>query len=130
MVPSSLASLLALALALAAPGLAQPGRECPRVTREHTACLDRWGPWSSSTPRAYKSYTSAVEAGEDGEPNFHARKACDYLKNAVEVVVMDGGHGSGHHGRGHGHDGGHDGSHGGHGGQGSTKLLSLLSEII
>ena len=36
--------------------------------------------------RAYKDYKAAVEAGEDGEPHFHARKACDYLKSAVEVV--------------------------------------------
>jgi len=44
------------------------------VTREHTTCLDR----------AYKSYKAAVEAGDDGQPHFHARKACDYLKSAVE----------------------------------------------
>jgi len=53
---------------------AQPSPECPRVTKEHTNCLDR----------AYKSYKAAVEAGDDGEPHFHARKACDYLKSAVE----------------------------------------------
>ena len=42
--------------------------------------------------RAYKSYKAAVEAGDDGEPHFHARKACDYLKSAVEVIcsVEDG----------------------------------------
>ena len=28
---------------------------------------------------------SSVEAGDDGKENFHARKACDYLKMAVEV---------------------------------------------
>ena len=37
--------------------------------------------------RAYKDYKAAVEAGEDGEPHFHARKACDYLKSAVEVFL-------------------------------------------
>ena len=26
-----------------------------------------------------------MEKGDDGKENFHARKACDYLKAAVEV---------------------------------------------
>ena len=73
---------------------AQPSSECPRVTKEHTDCLDRlivlniklqYFPFSSY--RAYKDYKAAVEAGEDGEPHFHARKACDYLKSAVEVFL-------------------------------------------
>ena len=29
-----------------------------------------------------------MEAGDDGQPNFHARKACDYLKSAVEVIFQ------------------------------------------
>ena len=35
--------------------------------------------------RAYETYKSSVEAGDDGKENFHARKACEYLKMAVEV---------------------------------------------
>ena len=30
-----------------------------------------------------------MEAGDDGQPHFHARKACDYLKSAVEVIFSD-----------------------------------------
>ena len=29
-----------------------------------------------------------MEAGDDGRENFHARKACDYLKMAVEVTML------------------------------------------
>ena len=46
----------------------------------------RSSPSSLFSFRAYKSYKAAVEAGDDGEPHFHARKACDYLKSAVEVI--------------------------------------------
>ena len=88
-------SLIKVFLFLALPShlWAQPSSECPRVTKEHTDCLDRLNilnikhqylPFSSC--RAYKDYKAAVEAGEDGEPHFHARKACDYLKSAVEVL--------------------------------------------
>ena len=35
--------------------------------------------------RAYDDYKKSVEEGDDGKENFHARKACDYLKAAVEV---------------------------------------------
>ena len=88
-------SLIKVFLFLALPShlWAQPSSECPRVTKEHTNCLDRLiilniklQYFLFSSCRAYKDYKAAVEAGEDGEPHFHARKACDYLKSAVEVV--------------------------------------------
>ena len=83
-----------LFLALPSHLWAQPSSECPRVTKEHTDCLDRLNILNIklqyfliSPYRAYKDYKAAVEAGEDGEPHFHARKACDYLKSAVEVFL-------------------------------------------
>ena len=35
---------------------------------------------------SYETYKKSVEAGDDGKENFHARKACEYLKMAVEVT--------------------------------------------
>ena len=37
---------------------------------------------------SYETYKKSVEAGDDGKENFHARKACEYLKMAVEVTKI------------------------------------------
>ena len=35
--------------------------------------------------RAYDDYKAAFEAGDDGKPDWMARKACNYMTAAVEV---------------------------------------------
>ena len=43
--------------------------------------------------RAHGSYAEAMKKGGDGRPDFAARKACNYLEDAIEVNVtylMDG----------------------------------------
>ena len=43
--------------------------------------------------RAHGSYAEAMKKGDDGRPDFAARKACNYLEDAIEVNVaylMDG----------------------------------------
>ena len=47
-----------------------------------------WEPgWSP--PRAYQDYTGAVRDPEDTRPDWHARKACNYVEQAVEVTDID-----------------------------------------
>ena len=36
--------------------------------------------------RAHAKYAEAMEKGEDGRPDFRARKACNYLEDAIEVM--------------------------------------------
>ena len=38
------------------------------------------------TSRAYEYYKNALKAGEDGRPDFKARKSCNYMTEAVEVL--------------------------------------------
>ena len=39
--------------------------------------------------RAYESYTLAYFKGDDGEkPDWLARKACNYLTESVQVIIM------------------------------------------
>ena len=35
--------------------------------------------------RAHGSYAEAMKKGDDGRPDFEARKACNYLEDAIEV---------------------------------------------
>ena len=35
--------------------------------------------------RAHGSYAEAMKKGDDGRPDFAARKACNYLEDAIEV---------------------------------------------
>ena len=70
--------------------------------------------------RAYDKYKKAVEAGDDGKENFHARKACEYLKMAVEVRNGDGGLGS---------DGINGGGNGGSNGKGK-RYASGISQVL
>ena len=37
--------------------------------------------------RAHGSYAEAMKKGDDGRPDFAARKACNYLEDAIEVNV-------------------------------------------
>ena len=36
--------------------------------------------------RSHETYAEAMKKKEDGRPNFAARKACNYLEDALEVV--------------------------------------------
>ena len=35
--------------------------------------------------RAHMTYVAAVNKGGDGRPDFHARKACNYAEDAIQV---------------------------------------------
>ena len=35
--------------------------------------------------RAHGRYAEAMKKGDDGRPDFAARKACNYLEDAIEV---------------------------------------------
>lgn len=37
--------------------------------------------------RAYKEYSAAMNKGDDGRPDFAARKACNYLQASVQVNI-------------------------------------------
>ena len=39
--------------------------------------------------RAHETYKAAVEKGDDGRPDFMARKSCNYLDDAIEVEHCD-----------------------------------------
>ena len=39
--------------------------------------------------RAHETYNAAVEKGDDGRPDFMARKSCNYLDEAIEVKHYD-----------------------------------------
>ena len=41
--------------------------------------------------RAHRTYTLAIKKGEDGKPDFAARKSCNYLEDAVEVKYKEEG---------------------------------------
>ena len=40
--------------------------------------------------RAHETYKAAVVKGDDGRPDFMARKSCNYLDDAIEVKHYDG----------------------------------------
>ena len=39
--------------------------------------------------RAHETYKAAVVKGDDGRPDFMARKSCNYLDEAIEVKHYD-----------------------------------------
>ena len=39
--------------------------------------------------RAHETYKAAVVKGDDGRPDFMARKSCNYLDDAIEVKHYD-----------------------------------------
>ena len=41
--------------------------------------------------RAHETYKAAVVKGDDGRPDFMARKSCNYLDDAIEVKHYDDG---------------------------------------
>ena len=44
-----------------------------------------WVNTDNALVRAYDDYKAAFEAGDDGKPDWMARKACNYMTAAVEV---------------------------------------------
>jgi len=50
-------------------------RECNVLLREFNQC----------TRKAHTDYVAAIRAGDDGRKDFHARKACNYLEQGVEI---------------------------------------------
>merc|ERR550517_483617 len=49
-------------------------RRCRAVTNSFNRC----------TQKAYQDYRTAMGKGDDGRPDFAARKACNYLQDSVE----------------------------------------------
>merc|ERR1719153_1500315 len=49
-------------------------RRCRKVTNDFNKC----------TQKAYQDYRTAMSGGDDGRPDFAARKACNYLQDSVE----------------------------------------------
>jgi len=48
--------------------------QCNKVRAEFNDC----------TTKAHAKYAEAMKKGEDGRPDFRARKACNYLEDAIE----------------------------------------------
>ena len=40
---------------------------------------------SSSSCRAHEIFKEEMEIGEDGRPDFAARKSCNYMESAIQV---------------------------------------------
>merc|ERR1719431_767224 len=47
---------------------------CPKVHRDFKTC----------TAEAYKKYTAAIDAGDDGREHWKARKSCNYMTDSIE----------------------------------------------
>ena len=39
--------------------------------------------------RAHMNYVAAVNKGNDGRPDFHARKACNFAEEAIQVLFSE-----------------------------------------
>merc|ERR1711970_313065 len=51
---------------------------------ERDACADLNEAFHECTQKAYTEYSEAITAGDDGRPDWYARKACNYVTAAVE----------------------------------------------
>merc|ERR1711874_15000 len=51
---------------------------------ERDACDDLIEAFQVCTTKAYTDYTEAIAAGDDGRPDWFARKSCNYVTAAVE----------------------------------------------
>ena len=67
---------------------------CEKKEEEFNICSERWQNtcWSrvenNSHPcSAYEEYRKAIAAGDDGRPDWMARKSCNYVTAAVEVSL-------------------------------------------
>merc|ERR1719474_1870326 len=48
-------------------------------------CAEARSSYNRCSEREYDEYKSHLKKGEDGRPDFHARKACNYMTDAVEI---------------------------------------------
>ena len=69
--------------------------ECEEATDSFDECTNAWVEcrvtWDNTdndVVRAYDDYKAAFEAGDDGKPDWMARKACNYMTAAVEVKFI------------------------------------------
>jgi len=51
------------------------GTDCGQVLREHSRCTDR----------AYQEYQTVWAKGDDGRPDWVARKTCNYFESSIDV---------------------------------------------
>merc|ERR550519_122232 len=72
--------LLALVVFIALPATS----EGSTIRVERDACHDLQEAFQKCTEKAYTDYTEAIAAGDDGRPDWFARKACNYVTAAVE----------------------------------------------
>ena len=85
------------------------GDECSDAAKAYNQCTEKYGINNSFTnsldklhiklsllnnpnfdhklQRAYDYYKNALKSGEDGRPDFKARKSCNYMTEAVEVLT-------------------------------------------
>eukprot|EP00091_Calanus_sinicus_P012181 TRINITY_DN27666_c0_g1_i1.p1 TRINITY_DN27666_c0_g1~~TRINITY_DN27666_c0_g1_i1.p1 ORF type:complete len:101 (-),score=34.62 TRINITY_DN27666_c0_g1_i1:172-450(-) len=54
------------------------------IREERDACDQVYAGFDECTQLAYKDYKTAFEAGDDGRPDWLARKSCNYMTAAVE----------------------------------------------
>merc|ERR1719300_1002047 len=47
-------------------------------------CAEARSSYNQCSEREYNEYKNYLKKGEDGRPDFHARKACNYMTDAVE----------------------------------------------
>ena len=83
-----------------AVGSCESGRRCwnvqqsqSRVQSVHknvrTHKFQYFWDWMFFLCRAHETYKAAVVKGDDGRPDFMARKSCNYLDDAIEVKHYD-----------------------------------------
>merc|ERR1711915_345839 len=53
-------------------------KDCGEVTNEFNQC----------TIKAYQEFMNAVRAGDDGRPDWFARKSCNYMAAAIEILGL------------------------------------------
>merc|ERR1712045_530610 len=60
-----------------------------RSRRQAGECEEATNSFDECTNAAYDDYKAAFEAGDDGKPDWMARKACNYMTAAVEECDTD-----------------------------------------
>jgi len=51
---------------------------------KQTSCKEVMEQFNQCTKTAHMNYVAAVNQGDDGRPDFHARKACNYAEQAIQ----------------------------------------------
>jgi len=71
-------------LALVAIAALSDLSEGSAIRVERDACAELLAEFDSCKTKAYDDYKAAFEAGDDGRPDWMARKSCNYMTAAVE----------------------------------------------